>query len=126
MRSVFVACLVDLTRDCKLSVECVALTTELCLGHLRSLHGAPELTAEVLPGEERDGWLYVPHPGSRDLYYQVFEVTVAGGLTRQDAHRLIDAFEAAVRRDIRHASRATEAEARAARTALVTALVGPA
>lgn len=73
----FAACLVDRDHDCKLNVECVGHSLDACLEHLREVHKIPSLTAEVLPGEGRDGWYYVEIPGS-GLYFQIFEVTVVG------------------------------------------------
>lgn len=72
----YAACLVDRERDCKLNVECVGATVDACVSHLRDVYKCATLTAEVLPGEERDGWFYVELPAS-DLYFQIFEVTVA-------------------------------------------------
>ena len=73
----YAACLVDRDRDCKLNVECVGYSVDACVEHLRAAHNVPTLAAEILPGEERDGWYYVDLPGS-SLYFQIFEVTVVG------------------------------------------------
>jgi hypothetical protein len=72
----FAACLVDRSRDCKLSVECVGSSVEECVAHLRRSHNNPSLEAEVLPGEERDPWHYVEIPGS-NLYIQIAQVATA-------------------------------------------------
>lgn len=69
----FAACLTDRDRDCKLNVECVGPSIDDCVEHLREKYNNPALAAEVLPGEERDGWYYVEIPVS-NLYYQIFEV----------------------------------------------------
>jgi hypothetical protein len=74
--------MVDRDRDCKLNVECVGHSVEACVSHLRHVYQNPSLAAELLPGEEHDGWYYVEIPGSH-LYYQIFEVTVAPELPQQ-------------------------------------------
>jgi len=74
----FAACLTDRDRDCKLNVECVGRTVDQCVEHLRDKYKNPALAAEVLPGEERDGWYYVEIPASH-LYFQVFEVVEVRG-----------------------------------------------
>ncbi len=72
----YAACLVDRERDCKLNVECVGTSVDGCVAYLRDTYRNPALSAEVLPGEERNGWFYVEIPGSH-LYIQIFEVSVA-------------------------------------------------